>query len=116
MMTQKLTATSSVEIHADANTVWEALTDPEKIKKYFFGTETRSEWKVGSPITFTGVWEGKPYEDKGTILEIIPGQLLRYNYWSSFSGTEDQAENYANITYRLETAGNITRLMITQDS
>jgi uncharacterized protein YndB with AHSA1/START domain len=66
-MTDTLTLETSVSIKTTKSKVWNALTDPEQIKKYFFGTETVSDWKVGSPITFSGVWEGKPYIDKGTI-------------------------------------------------
>jgi len=43
-------------------------------QKYLFGTETKSDWRVGSSITLPGV-EGKPYEDKGTILEIIKEKI-----------------------------------------
>ena len=75
----------------------------------------RSEWKKGSPIVFRGVWEGKPYEDKGTILDIDPPNFIRYSYWSNFSGTPDIPENYANITYSLKPDGEQTQLDVTQD-
>ena len=69
-MIKDITLHVSVFIKAPASKVWEAITNPEQIKKYLFGTETCSTWNVGSPITFRGVWEGKDYEDKGTILEM----------------------------------------------
>jgi uncharacterized protein YndB with AHSA1/START domain len=105
----------SFEFKAPASTVWDALTRPELIKKYFFGTDTETDWKKGSPIFFRGTWEGKSYEDKGTILDIVPQKLIQYSYWSSFSGTEDIPENYANITYELAPAKDGTTLTITQD-
>src|SRR6478609_871070 len=110
-----LTLNTSVSIHAPKSKVWKALTDPEQIKKYLFGTETTTNWKVGSPITFSGVWEGKSYIDKGKILQIEKEKILRYNYWSSFSGTEDKPENYANITYALEDHNGSTVFHLTQD-
>ena len=103
-------------ISAPVSEVWRALTDPKLIKEYFFGTEAVSDWKKGSTLVFKGEWEGKSYEDKGTILEIIPNQLLKYNYWSNLSGSEDKPENYANITYQLAPEGNGTRLIIIQDN
>ena len=106
----------STLIKASKSVVWKALTDPEQIKKYLFGTETISDWKIGSPITFSGVWEGKPYIDKGTILQIEKEKILKYNYWSSFSGTEDVPANYANITYSLEEKDGQTMFTILQDS
>lgn len=105
----------AVTIHAPKAKVWSALTDPEQIKKYLFGTETKTDWKAGSPITFSGVWEGKAYIDKGTILEIVRDEKLKYTYWSSFSGTEDKPENYANVTYALEDHHGNTKFHLTQD-
>lgn len=109
-------AKKTILINASSSEVWEALTSPDLIKKYLFGTETTSDWKVGSPIIFRGEWEGKFYEDKGTIKEIIPNKLLKYTYWSSMSGKEDKPENYANVIYELESEGNQTLLTIIQDN
>jgi uncharacterized protein YndB with AHSA1/START domain len=106
----------SLVLNHSASTVWKGLTDKELVKKYFFGTELTTAWETGSPITFSGTWDGKPYEDKGIILELVPDKLLKYNYWSSFSGLEDIPENYVNITYRLTDNGNhTTTLTILQD-
>lgn len=100
-MSKKLVATKSISIKAPIEKVWQALVDPDLIKKYFYGTETTTSWEVGSPIRFHGVWEGKPYEDKGTILAFEKHKLIKYNYWSSFSGIADIPENYNDITYLL---------------
>ena len=78
------------------------LTDPEKIKIYLFGTETITDWNVGSPISFQGNYEGQTCHDKGNVLEVEKNKILKYNYWSSFSGLKDQLENYAVVTYKLE--------------
>ncbi len=56
-------------INASSSRVWEALTDPKLIKQYLFGTEVSTDWKVGSPITYRGVWNGREYEDKGRIIK-----------------------------------------------
>jgi uncharacterized protein YndB with AHSA1/START domain len=101
-MPNKFVATKSIRIKAPISRVWDALTDPALIKQYFFGSQTTTDWKVGSPIRFHGEWEGKPYEDKGTILAIEKNKLIKYSYWSSFSGIPDIPENYNNIIYRLQ--------------
>jgi uncharacterized protein YndB with AHSA1/START domain len=113
---ETLTLEITTAIKASKEIVWQALTNAEQIKKYFFGTETKSDWKVGSSITFSGLWDGKPYLDKGTILEIEHEKILKYNYWSSFAGTEDVPTNYANITYSLEEKSGETMFTIIQDS
>ncbi len=115
-MKNGLTGKTTIEIQASGSKVWEALTTPELIKKYFFGTNAISDWKVGSPIIFKGEWQGKSYEDKGTILDVVPGKLFRYTYWSSMSGIEDKPENYVNITYELEESGDNTKLSVTQEN
>jgi uncharacterized protein YndB with AHSA1/START domain len=115
-MTNTLTLNTSISINAPKSKVWMALIDPEQVKKYFFGTVLKSDWKVGSAITFSGEWEGKPYLDKGIILQIEKEKILKYNYWSSFSGTEDKPENYAVIIYSLEEKAGQTTIFISQDS
>jgi uncharacterized protein YndB with AHSA1/START domain len=109
-------AKQSASINAPAAKVWEALINPAMIKKYLFGTDVHTDWKVGSPIIYKGVWEGKEYLDKGTILDIVPGKLLLTSYWSSLSGLPDTPENYKNIMYKLVPEKQGTVLVITQDN
>jgi uncharacterized protein YndB with AHSA1/START domain len=111
----KQALTTTIDINAPAAKVWKGLTDPELVKQYFFGTNLKSDWKEGSPITFSGEWDGKTYEDKGTILEITPGEYVKYSYWSSMSGTKDKPENYANVSYRVIEKDGVSTLEITQD-
>lgn len=110
------TATASILLNATPQRVWEALTDPAQIKEYLFGTTTTTDWKKGSPITYAGEWEGKAYEDKGTIIDIQPEKLLHTTYYSSMSGKDDKPENYSNVIYKLDAEGDKTRLTITQDN
>ncbi len=107
-------ARSSIRVSASKEKVWDALTTPELIKKYFFGTNAVSDWKEGSPIIFKGEWQGKSYEDKGTILSSDKPDHFKYTYWSSMSGMEDRPENYADISYDLKERDGITELTITQ--
>lgn len=104
------------EINAPVSKVWDALTNPAKIKQYLFGTNTHCDWKEGSAIRFTGEWEGKAYEDKGTILAVEKEKLLSYNYWSNFSGVPDVPDNYQMITFRVESLQNKTVLSLTQQN
>jgi uncharacterized protein YndB with AHSA1/START domain len=115
-MNRKLIATTSISIYASPSSVWKALIDPEIVKKYMHGAEVDSDWVLGSPITFRGVWEGKPYEDKGTIIEIIPERVLGFTFWSPLSGTDDFEDNYAHVTYHISEYDDETTLTITQDN
>jgi uncharacterized protein YndB with AHSA1/START domain len=113
---QTYTAKTIVAIDAPAAKVWEALVTPAIIKKYLFGTEAVSDWKEGSKIVWRGEWEGKPYEDKGTITRLVPNKLLETTYLSAFSGKEDQADNYDTVTYELAEDAGQTLLTLTQGS
>ncbi len=116
-MNKGFTAKSVVIIDASASKVWEALTRPEIIKQYFFGTNVDTDWQVGSPITYSGMWEGKAYEDKGTILQVEPEKLLVSTFWSALSGLADVPENYQTISYQLNMDDNQrTVLTVLQDN
>ena len=115
-MNNNLTGAAGVRIDAPVSEVWEALTTPSLIKQYFFGTDAISDWKEGSPLIFKGEWEGKEYEDKGTILKMVPRKLFRYNFWSSLSGIKDKPENYVIITYELTERNNGTYLSVKQEN
>jgi uncharacterized protein YndB with AHSA1/START domain len=105
----------SVSISASIDKVWDALTRPEQIQKYLFGTLTETDWVPGNPIYFRGVWEGKPYEDKGKVLEFQKHRRISYTHWSSFSGKPDLPENYATVTYELRPDSGATVLTVSQN-
>ena len=115
-MNNSFIAKASITIDAPISKVWDALTKPELIKQYLFGTEVITDWKVGSPIIYKGIWEGKPYEDKGKVLQIENEKLFVSTFWSSLSGLPDIPENYKTVRYELSTAGDKTNLVITQDN
>jgi uncharacterized protein YndB with AHSA1/START domain len=115
-MNKKFTAEVTGTINAPVAKVWEAFTTPRLLKQIFFGADVISDWKVGSPIVYKGEWEGKPYEDKGIILQIEPEKLLVTTHWSPLSGVPDVPENYHTVSYKLSGKGNSTKLTITQDN
>ena len=109
-------ATAETDVNASPQRVWDALTDPEEIEKYMFGSHVVTDWKVGSPIVWKGEYEGKNYEDKGKILEFEPGRRLRVTHFSPLSGEEDVPANYHTVTYELEERGDKTHIALTQDN
>ena len=115
-MDKTYTAKATIMINAPTSKVWEALTKPSLIKQYLFGTEVTTDWKVGSPITYKGIWEGKAYEDKGKVLQVEPGRLLVSTYWSALSGLPDLPENYQTVRYELLNENGGTRLNVIQDN
>lgn len=115
-MPENHVATSVATINARPGRVWEVMTDPAAVKEFMFGTTLETDWKVGSPITWQGKWEGKAYQDKGRILAVEPGRKLVHTHFSPLSGQEDKPENHHTLEWTLEDQGGTTRLTLAQDN
>jgi uncharacterized protein YndB with AHSA1/START domain len=115
-MDKNLIAKVSLTINATRDKIWDALVNPDAIKQYMFGTTVVTDWREGSPIAWKGEWEGKPYEDKGVILQFNPGRSLQYSHFSPLSGVPDMPENYHTVAIELSGEGDQTRVSLTQDN
>jgi uncharacterized protein YndB with AHSA1/START domain len=115
-MAGDLRTEESVTIGAPITRVWEALTTPDLIKQWFFGVDTETDWKEGSPIVHRGEYQGRPYEDKGKILEIEPPRLLVHSHWSPVSGLPDAPENYERVSWELSERDDGTELTIRESN
>ncbi|GAB3522704.1 SRPBCC family protein [Emticicia fontis] len=94
--------------------VWDALTNPEKTKKYFFHCKVFSDWEVGSTITFVGrIFLIKKIEMKGTILEIIPEKLLKYSLDNA--SNKEGNSSFSVVTDTLSYEDGKTTLIVTDD-
>lgn len=109
---------AEVQIEAGAMEVWEALTNPEITRQYFFNCEVLSDWKKGSPIKYIEKKEdgSEIMHVKGEILETEPGKILRYTTWGPGSGLEDKPENYLHVTYKFSESNGITEVIVIQDN
>ena len=115
-MKQNLVARQSVKIKAPLAKVWDGLINPEMIRQYMFGTKVVSDWKPGVSITWSGEWQGKSYQDKGIILEMIPEKLIKYTHFSPLSGLPDAPENYRTITVELKEIKGSVQVNLAQDN
>ena len=68
------------------------------------GTEVSTDWQVGSPITWRGEFAGRPYEDRGEVLEFDAPRRLSVTHYSPLTG-EDRPENHHRLVYTLEGSG-----------
>src|SRR5688500_15359159 len=108
--------TTSVTINAPATKVWEAMTQNDKRKQWFFGVDTETDWTEGSRLIHTGEYQGKPYRDKGEILEIEPGRMLVHTHWSDTSGVPDKPENYQTVTFMLSESDGKTTVTVAESN
>ena len=109
-------ATAEVEVDASAAQVWAALTDPAEVRVWMFGTALEPDWAAGSPITWSGEYRGRAYQDRGEVVAFDPPHLLTVTHFSPLSGQPDLPENYHTVTYRLEPTSGWTRLSLSQDN
>ncbi|HLK92898.1 MAG TPA: SRPBCC domain-containing protein [Polyangia bacterium] len=114
-MAENLAAEADVTIRGSLSQVWDALVNPDKIKRYMFGATVESEWQVGGPIVWRGQWKGKPFEDKGRILEIQRQRRLRYSHFSPLSGAPDRPENYHTVTIQMDGPDGAVHVELSQD-
>ncbi len=115
MAISTLVAKATITVNAPIARVWDALVNPEIIKKYMFNTNVISKWTVGSSITWSGIWQGRKFEDKGVILRLEPRRLMQYTHFSPLSGLPDVPENYHTVTIELSRDGKQTRVSLMQD-
>ncbi|MDQ4213865.1 SRPBCC family protein [Microbacterium sp. ASV81] len=116
MTSEDHVATAEVEIAAPAEKVWAALTDPARSPELWFGAEVHTDWALGSPITWSGEWEGRRYQDRGEILAFEPDRLLRLTHFSPLSGEPDLPENHHTLAFTLSGDDATTHVVMTQDN
>jgi len=91
--------------------LWQALTDSAFTKAYWFDTEVRSDWKVGSP--FALVMGGK-VTDTGEILEADRPRRLSYTFKHE-ADAEMRKEPATKVVFRIEPWGNLVKLTVTHE-
>ncbi len=111
-----IVSNASIDIDAPASRVWAALTEPDQIAAYMFGSQVETDWQVGSPITWNGEWEGKPYQDKGEVLAYDEPTRLSVTHFSPLTGQEDKPENYHTLVYDLTEHDGATTVALSQDN
>lgn len=106
---------STIVLNAPIEKVWNALTQPELVKQWQYGSDLLTTWKTGSEIRFRNEWEGQIFEQWGTVLEVIPNQKIKYSLFFPRPGLEDKPENYFIMHYVLTEENQKTKLEIIQE-
>lgn len=111
------TYTSAITVHAPAHKVFDALTRPELVARWQFGRQLTTSWKGGSEIRFRTEWDDKVrvLEQWGTVLEVRPNELVKYNLFTPRPGSQDQIENYCVTSYVLTDDNGKTKVELIQE-
>jgi uncharacterized protein YndB with AHSA1/START domain len=117
-MTQEFIVVKSIEILATPDRVWSALTESDKIAQWMGDTHIETKWEMGGDIIFTGTMPNfnRKYRDRGTILVVEQGKLLRYNRWSEITRLPDTPQNRTLITFILDEMEEKTRLTVRHEN
>ena len=109
------TTDSVVTLRAPARKVWSALTEPELVRQWQYGADLLTTWEPGAPIVFRNEWDGRTFEQKGTVLEFTPVSRLKYSLFFPRPDLEDVPEHYFFMTYELTESDEGTSLLIRQE-
>jgi uncharacterized protein YndB with AHSA1/START domain len=90
--------------------LWQALTNGEDTKRYFFGFRIESEWRPGARWTF---FDGESVHDEGEVLECDPPRRLKIS-WRVVAFEDARDLSPAFITYEIEPASETVKLTMTQ--
>lgn len=89
-----------IRINATPERVWQALTDPEQTRKYFFHAGVYSSFTAGSPIAFRGrMFWIIPFEMKGVVLRAVPGRFLQYTLQNGHGASGNISTVTDTLTY-----------------
>ncbi|MFF3064234.1 SRPBCC domain-containing protein [Oerskovia sp. NPDC057915] len=109
-----LVATASIHIAARPERVWAELVHPSAT--WMLGANVETDYQPGSAITFEGQYQGKHFEDHGTVLEVDRPRTLRFTHYSPASGVPDVPENHHEVAITLAPDPKGTRVTIRQDN
>lgn len=106
---------STIYLNAPIENVWNALTKPELVKQWQYGSDLITDWKIGNEIRFRNEWEGQVFEQWGTVLEVIPNQKIKYSLFFPRPELENKPENYFIMSYILSEENQKIKLEIIQE-
>jgi uncharacterized protein YndB with AHSA1/START domain len=106
---------STIVLDAPIEKVWNALTQPDLVKQWQYGSDLITDWKVDNEIRFRNEWEGQVFEQWGTVLEIIPNQKIKYSLFFPRPELEDKPGNYFIMSYILSEENQKVKLEILQE-
>jgi DNA-binding transcriptional ArsR family regulator/uncharacterized protein YndB with AHSA1/START domain len=101
-----------IYIHTTPERLWQAITDPTFTRQYFYESQVKSDFKVGSPVAWVDP-EGAPMIE-GKILESMPPTKLVTTFQNRFGGG-GRDDRPSRVTWAIEQQGPVCKLTLTHD-
>ncbi len=111
LMAEQVTHIFEVYINATPERIWQALTDGDMTRHYYFGTTVSSEWSNGSPYSYTTPDGFAMLE--GTVVEADPPKRLVTTFKANWEGTEN--DPISTVIFEIEPAGQVSKLRLTHE-
>jgi uncharacterized protein YndB with AHSA1/START domain len=93
--------------------LWDAITDPEKRRRYSFGLGVVTDWKPGSRYEGRAPGAPKPILE-GENLEVVPPKRLVQAFRALWSDAV-KAEGTSRVTWEITPVGDSCKLVVTHD-
>lgn len=101
-----------IYIRTTAETLWQALIEPEHTRRYWCEVRQESEWTAGASWR-TRAPDGR-IADTGEVLEIESHRRLVLS-WRNELFPDARAEGYSRLTYELEPQGDCVKMTLTHE-
>lgn len=77
-----------IQTGATPERTWAALTDPVRVRAWYYGTWPRTTWQVGSPIDY--VDDAGEAQITGRVLSYDPPRSFSHSFVAQWSGRSDE--------------------------
>ena len=98
-MTHPFEIEQEITLPAGPEQVWDAITNPELTKQYFYGSVVESTFEPGAPY-LSASEDGSMRFAEGEILEADPPRLLRHTWRTLW--VEGAADEASRVTWEIE--------------
>jgi uncharacterized protein YndB with AHSA1/START domain/DNA-binding transcriptional ArsR family regulator len=107
------TSVYELYIRTTPERLWQAITDGEMTRQYYFGSSVDSEWTQGARFEMTSP-DGSEVWVEGEVLEVDPPTRLVQSFVAHWDEEMDQ-QGASRVTWEIEPQGDTCRLRVTHD-
>ncbi len=99
-----------IYIRTTPDKLWDAITNGDQTKQYFYGTRVKSEWKIGAQVEH--IDEKGEALLEGKVVEIDAPKRLVTTFSARFAKNNDRP---SRVTWLIEQLGETCKLTLTHD-
>ena len=96
-------------LNCNLNKLWQAITQKEQMKQWFFNEIIAFEPVEGFSTSFDVSFDGKTYTHLWTLLEVVPEEKIVYDW--RYKGVP----GHAKVTFEIEKTNNNSKITLTHE-